>query len=202
MGKLILQMQISVDGFVGAASKIDWLVWNWGGDCTWDDALKADFNAVFDSVDCILLSRKMAEGGYLDHWKNAAEQYQQDFYRFARRITDTRKVVVSNRLSRSIWPRTDVAKGNLSDAVAALKGQVGGDVICFGGIGLASSLLASGHVDELQLFINPACVGDGSSIFGPSNAGLLKLTSSKPYDCGIVVNCYGFREKGAAVAAM
>ncbi|TIX93270.1 MAG: deaminase, partial [Mesorhizobium sp.] len=65
MKKLILQMQMSVDGFVGADEDHRWQLWEWGDDSDWDDELKQDFNAVFETVDTILLSRKMAEEGYL-----------------------------------------------------------------------------------------------------------------------------------------
>ena len=47
MRKLVLQMQISVDGYVGhAGGGPQWQVWDWGPECPWDDALKARFNAV------------------------------------------------------------------------------------------------------------------------------------------------------------
>jgi hypothetical protein len=73
MRKLILQMQTSADGYVGrAGAGSDWQVWNWGAECPWDDPLKARFNAVFRDVDTILLSRKILEGGYLDHWSRFA----------------------------------------------------------------------------------------------------------------------------------
>jgi len=61
MSRLILQMQMSVDGYMSAETDIDWQVWNWSDPWTWDKGLKRRFNAVFDAVGCILLSRKMAE---------------------------------------------------------------------------------------------------------------------------------------------
>ena len=76
MRKLILQMQTSVDGFVGRSGDgPGWQVWNWGPECPWDAPLKARFNAVFQAVDTILLSRKILEGGYLDHWTQFAHNY-------------------------------------------------------------------------------------------------------------------------------
>ncbi|MBW8858881.1 MAG: dihydrofolate reductase family protein [Caulobacter sp.] len=78
MTKLILQMQMSVDGFVGADGDRDWLVWSWDDDNRWDEAVKRDFNAHFQSVDTLLLSRKMAEEGYLSHWGDAANRYSRD----------------------------------------------------------------------------------------------------------------------------
>ena len=36
MKKLILQMQMSVDGFVGADDDHHWQLWEWGDGCAWD----------------------------------------------------------------------------------------------------------------------------------------------------------------------
>lgn len=42
MKRLILQMQISVDGFVPADdSALDWTLWDWGPSCPWDDCCGA-----------------------------------------------------------------------------------------------------------------------------------------------------------------
>jgi hypothetical protein len=76
MRKLILQMQTSVDGYVGRSGDgPGWQVWNWGPECPWDAPLKARFNAVFQGVDTILFSRKILEGGYLNHWTQFAHDY-------------------------------------------------------------------------------------------------------------------------------
>ncbi len=41
MSKLILQMQMSLDGYVAAADpELDWQVWDWGDDWPWDAELK------------------------------------------------------------------------------------------------------------------------------------------------------------------
>src|SRR4051812_1475172 len=89
MRKLILQMQMSVDGFVGSDAVGDWQLWDWGNDNRWDAALKREFNQFFQSVDTILLSRPMAEEGYLSHWGNAAKRFPRNrFYAFAKRIVE------------------------------------------------------------------------------------------------------------------
>ncbi|TPK90079.1 dihydrofolate reductase [Mesorhizobium sp. B2-4-12] len=191
MKKLILQMQISVDGFVGANEDHDWQLWEWGDDNGWDAELKRDFNAVFAGIDTILLSRKMAEEGYLTHWGNAARKYPADpFYAFARRIVEAHKVVPSDRLKASRWERTTVVSGDLPREVAALKAGEGGDIAVFGGAGFASSLIAAGLVDECQLFVNPAVLGAGRRIFDQGGFGKLRLLASKAYACGMVVSRY------------
>lgn len=191
MKKLILQMQMSVDGFVGANADYPWHLWEWGDDNGWDEELKRDFNTVFAGIDTILLSRKMAEEGYLTHWGNAAKKYPDDpFYAFAHRIVEARKVVPSDRLKTSRWERTTVVSGDLPREVKALKAGEGTDIAVFGGAGFASALIAAGLVDELQLFVNPAALGAGRRIFDQGGFRNLRLLGSKAYACGMVVNRY------------
>lgn len=197
MRQLILQMQMSVDGQVAAENAgLDWQVWDWSDHWTWDDRLKHDFNTLFESIDCILLSRKMAEEGYLDHWGRAAKQFPANpHYAFAKKIVDTGKVVFTNKLKKSKWDRTDIANGALADTVKALKRMPGQNIITFGGIGFASALVAAGLVDEFQFFVNPTVVGTGMSIFDNIEGLKLRLIQSSSYDCGIVVNKYAKSEK-------
>lgn len=79
-------------------------LWGWVGDCPWDTELRRDFNLFFQAIGTILLSRKMAQEGYIDHWAKAAQRFPQDsFYAFARRITEIPKVVQSSRLEDCRW---------------------------------------------------------------------------------------------------
>jgi dihydrofolate reductase len=184
-------MQMSVDGFVGADHPCDWQVWGWGEHNRWDEVLKRDFNAHMQSIDTILLSRKMIEEGYLLHWGNAAKKYPEDpFYGFAQRIVDIQKVVPSDKLKRSRWERTIVCGGNLPREVGALKAQEGSNIAVFGGAGFASALIAAKLVDEIQLYINPAALAGGSRIFDSGGFRKLSLLGSKAYECGIVVSRY------------
>jgi dihydrofolate reductase len=135
MRKLILQMQVSVDSYVGRAGEgPNWQVWDWGPRCPWDDPLKARFNAVFRDIDTILLSR---------------------------RIVDARKVVFSKTLQNTQWARTELARRPLLEEVDALKAESGRDLIAFGGAGFASALIANDLVDEYQFYVNPIALGEG-----------------------------------------
>ena len=193
MRKLILQMQMSVDGCVAASnSGLDWQLWGWGDRWNWDDALKQYFNEVFESIDTILLSRKIVEEGYLDHWGRAARNHPADpYYAFAQKIVDARKVVLTDKLDASRWPRTEIAAGRMADEVNALKRQPGAGILCIGGVGFASSLVAEGLVDEFQFFVNPAAVGGGRSVFHDQRNGQsLRLLGAQAYNCGIAVTRY------------
>lgn len=189
--RLIVQMQMSVDGVVSADdSELDWLLWNWGEAWAWDDALKNRFNQTLANVDIILLSRAMAEQGYIDHWALAGEHFADDpHYNFARRVTAAHKRVLSRKPLDLRWPRTSQGHGLLADEVAALKQAPGGNLIAFGGVGFTSRLLAAGLVDELQLYVNPTAVVHGRRLFNQPGQRL-QLIEAIPYACGIVVNRY------------
>jgi dihydrofolate reductase len=193
MRKLTLQMQTSVDGFVGRAGKgPGWQVWDWGPSCPWDDQLKARFNAVFHDVDTILLSRKIVEGGYLDNWSQFARDYRDnpDFV-FAQRIVDARKIVFSKALQQTKRAGTELARRTLVEEVNAIKEAPGRNLIAFGGAGFASSLIAHGLVDEYQFYVNPVALGEGLSIFDDGEKDFkLALIEAESYACGIVVARY------------
>lgn len=59
------------------------------------------------------------------------------------------------------------------------------------GTTFVSSLIGSGLIDELNLFVNPVAIGKGMRIFEARRP--LKMTSSTAYPCGIVVNTYSPR---------
>jgi dihydrofolate reductase len=193
MKKLILQMQMSVDGLVAASDEErQWQLWDWGDDWPWDEELKTDFNLALAAIDTILLSRKMVEQGYLAHWANAAKKFPADrHYAFAQKVVEMNKVIVTDKLREPPAERTAIAAGGLVLEVSALKRQSGNDMIAFGGVRFAAALASAGLVDEFQFFINPTVIGAGRSIFGDMQDGqALTLLGSKRYACGIVVNRY------------
>ncbi len=185
MRKLKLQIQISVDGFVaGPNGEMDWMIWNW------DDALEAFVNELTAPVDCILLGRKMTEG-FISHWENVASNPDDPEYLFGKKFIDTPKVVFSKTLKTSEWKNTIVATGTIADEVNRLKQQIGGDIIVYGGASFVSDLIEHDLIDEYDLFVNPAAIGKGLSIFtGREEPMRLSLSTARQFDCGIVVHQY------------
>lgn len=183
MRKLKLQVQLSVDGFnAGPNGELDFMEWNW------DDKLKNFVNEIHDSVNTILLGRKMTDG-FVKHWESVPEG--DPSYPFARIMVETPKVVFSKTLDKSQWNNTILAKGNLVDEIDQLKKQKGKDIIVYGGSGFVSSLIAENLIDEYFLFINPTALGNGMTIFKSlKNKQKLQLKKSFAFDCGIVVLNY------------
>ncbi|WP_198350976.1 dihydrofolate reductase family protein [Flavisphingomonas formosensis] len=60
----------------------------------------------------------------------------------------------------------------------------------FGGAGFASALIAAGLVDEIQLYVNPAVLGDGVGIFEISGFQPLRLIEVASFRCGMIVSRY------------
>jgi dihydrofolate reductase len=183
--KLKLQVQITVDGFVaGPNGELDWMTCNWSSD------IINYVNELTDSVDTILLGRKMTEG-FISYWTDAAAEPDSPDFEFAKKMIDKPKVVFTKTMNKSPWINTVVANGELADEIDKLKKQPGKDIIVYGGAGFVSSLIKNNLIDEYHLFINPASIGKGLTIFeGLSNKLSLKLVKSIGFDCSIVVNCY------------
>ena len=58
-----------------------------------------------------------------------------------------------------------------------------------------SSLIRAGLIDEFHLFINPAAIGSGMTIFKDlKEVQKFTLIKSTPFDCGIVDFTFSLRE--------
>lgn len=187
--KLKLQVQISVDGFVaGLNGEMDWMTWDW------DDELKDYGSKLTASVDTILLGRKMADG-FISHWTNVVTNPKNPEFEFAKKMVDYPKVVFTKTLDKSVWANTELAKGNLVDEITKLKNGNGKDIIVYGGATFVSNLIKENLIEEFHLFVNPAAIGAGMSIFsklvGKQN---FKLIKSKGFDCGITLINYQKQE--------
>ncbi len=185
MRKLKLQVQMSVDGFVaGPNGELDWMVWDW------DDDLKSYVGQLTESIGTILLGKKMVDG-FITHWMEVAGNPDHPEHAAAVKFVETPKVVFSRTLSRSEWENTVIAPGDLAAEVNRLKSQAGKDMIVYGGATLVSALIQAGLVDEFYLFVNPAVLGSGLTIFKDLNQRLdLRLMRSIPFDCSIILLQY------------
>jgi dihydrofolate reductase len=185
MRKLKLQVQVSVDGFMaGPNGEMDWMTWNW------DDALKDYVDALTKPVDTILLGRKMADG-FISHWTSLLTRPEDESYPFAKKMVDSAKVVFTKTLSASAWTNTNLATGDITEEVNQLKKERGGDMIVYGGAGFVSSLIKADLINEYNLFVNPAAIGNGLSLFNKLDRKHdLQLVRSIPFECGIVLMQY------------
>jgi dihydrofolate reductase len=185
--KLKLQVQMTVDGYVGGPNgEMDWMSFDW------DEKGITYVNELTDSVNTILMGRKMTEG-FISYWTDIVVNKKDDpQYPFARKMVDKPKIVFSKTLDKSNWDNTKIAKGDLVEEITKLKekssGGKGQDIIVYGGASFVSSLIKNNLIDEYHLFINPVAIGKGISIF--TNELNLKLLKSIPFNNGEVLNYY------------
>lgn len=185
MKKLKLQVQMSVDGFIaGSNGEMDWMIWDW------DNKLKDYVNEITESVDCIVLGRKLAEG-FIPHWAKVAANPDDPEYEAGQKYSNTLKFVFSKTLDQSEWKNTELAKGDIVEEISRLKKRDGKDIIAYGGGSFVSSLIVKGLIDEFHLFVNPVALGNGMAIFKELDfSQKFILKGSKTFSCGIVVLKY------------
>jgi len=187
MRKLKLQVQMSIDGFIGGAEgQMDWLVMNWSDD------IKKYVEDITEPVDTIILGRNLAEG-FIPHWAAVAADTDHPENSAGRKYSETKKIVFSNSLKSSPWSNTSVARGDLKKEVLELKKMNGNDIIAYGGSRFVSALIKEKLIDELHLFVNPVVIGRGMPIFGDVNTKqFYKPVDVQSFDCGIVMIQYNF----------
>ena len=185
MRTLKLQVQVSIDGYVaGPNGEMDWMVWNW------DEELKNYVKELTGTIDCIIMGRKLA-AGFIPYWATVAENPDDPQYSFGLTMSETPKIVFSKSPRPSSWHNTKVTAGDLVEVIKDLKNQEGKDIIVYGGGSFVSSLIKADLIDEYHLFINPAALGDGMTIFKRlTHKQPFRLIKSLASTCGIVVICY------------
>ena len=122
------------------------------------------------------------------YWPHASEEEQV----IAEPLNTRPKYVASTTLTEPLaWQNSTLLRGEVAEAVAALKRQDGGDLLVVGSTQLVQTLLAHGLVDELQLMIDPLVVGGGKGIF-PADGALrpLRLVGSKVTSTGAILATY------------
>jgi dihydrofolate reductase len=183
--KLKLQVQMTVNGFVGRLTgELDWMTMDW------DEEIKNYVNELTDSVDTILLGRKMTDG-FLSYWTDIVSRPDDPQYDFAKKMVDKPKIIFTKTLNKLVWENTSLAKGNLVEEINNLKKQPGNDIIVYGGAGFVSSLISNNLIDEYHLFINPVVIGNGMTIFqNINNQVKMDLVKSISFECGIIMNHY------------
>lgn len=175
MRQLILNMSVSLDGFVADPDrKLDWLFGNPDAELTaaTTDALS---NAGVHA---------MGRATYLDMataWPDSSAPQ-------AAPMNEIPKVVFSQTLTEGSWADTRIANGDLADEVARLKAEPGKEILAHGGVRLAQSLASLRLIDEYRLRIHPVALGKGLPLFVERQR--LTLHDTRRFPSGVVVHTY------------
>ena len=182
MRKVILQEFVSIDGLAAdAKGSVDFVPAANEGDRSFGDR-QMEF---IDSVDTMLLGRRTYEM-FAGYWPNVTEG---EDARFAEKLNNLEKVVFSRTLDEAPWGTFSAGRIAKSTAdVAALKRAEGKDMVLWGSLSLARSLMDENLIDEYQLIVCPIVLGGGAQLFREPRD--LTLIETRSFDRGAVLLSY------------
>lgn len=175
MRELVLQMSVSIDGYVANSDGAH--DWGYRGE---DPAMTEWKLASLRAAGAHLMGRQTYE--------DMASVWPQSSSDVGKAMNEIPKVVFSRALERAEWPETQIAAGDLADEMARLKAQEGGYLLAHGGARFARALSRERLVDEYRLVIQPAALGDGLPMFNSRVA--LELVDARTYSTGAAVHIY------------
>jgi dihydrofolate reductase len=179
MRKIILQLAISLDGFIEDSNgEYDW--------CFMDqDYGMADF---LKRIDTIFLGRKTYD------MMKAIPVNPDD--PFTSSLAHVSQYVFSNSLDTiPVNASYHLINKNSLEWINEYKQSPGKDIWLFGGAGLTSSLFHAHFVDELVLAVHPILLGSGKSFAQGLNERVkLEFAGSTTYDTGLVMMRYTVKQ--------
>lgn len=185
MRKLIVQEWLTLDGY--AADKDGGLFFVESKQLN----KYADYDVLkfLESIDTILLGA-VTYKLFVEFWPAATT----DEEIIADKLNETDKIIFSNTLTNAPWGKwkdATVMSGDAAETIRKLKQQEGKDMILWGSISLAQSLMKENLVDEYHINICPLIIGQGRSFF-PNDIPVidLELLEMKKYDSGLIVLKY------------
>jgi dihydrofolate reductase len=152
MRKLILEEWLSLDGY--AEDKDGQL--NFFPSSEKDKFSDNDQLKFLESIDLILLGR-VTYNLFVDFWPTATT----DKEIIADKLNSTQKIVFSKTLKKAPWgkwPDAQIIPGDAVIEVKRLKETEGKNIVLWGSISLAQSLIKENLIDEYHLQICPALV--------------------------------------------
>jgi dihydrofolate reductase len=181
---LIVTENITVDSVIDSAG--DWFA---PSGAEYDDdvtEMRAVEGRLRSTADALLVGRATFES-FRSYWPNQAD----DATGISDYLNQVDKYVVSSTLTEPGWAHTTILRGNVTDEVAALKAQDGGDIVVTGSITLVHALNRTGLVDEYRLFVYPVALGRGRRLFEePIDRPALELVEAHPFKSGVVLLRY------------
>ena len=152
-----------------------------------DDEAMTFLNQVYERADAFLFGRRTYEifAGSWGTWEDPGGSPVWTA------LNTQPKYVASTTLTDPQWANTTVLSGDLVAAIGELKAKRGGELQVHGSGALVRWLLDNQLVDEINLFICPVVVGQGTRLFpdtGPDIA--LELVESRSTPNGVTIQVY------------
>lgn len=178
MKKITAGLFISLDGVVEAPDQWHFPYFN--------DEMGEAVGTQLAAADTLLIGR-VTYDSFAGAWPDREAEGGDDAA-FAKTLGDMRKIVVSRQDLTFTWRNSELLRGDLVEAVSALKSEPGsGTIGMSGSVSIVRQLLAARLLDELHLLVHPIAVRSGMRLFEDDGAPLpLRLLSSTTFATGVL----------------
>lgn len=182
MRKITAGLFISLDGVIDNPQDWHFPYFN-------DEMGQAVFGQL-GTADTVLLGRKTYDS-FAGAWPDRETAGGEDAG-MAKALGDARKIVVSAREPTFTWRNSERLRGDLVEAVTALKNEPGtSNIAMSGSVSVVRQLLAAGLLDELHLLVHPIAVRKGTRLFDEGESPIpLRLVSSTAFRTGVMYLVY------------
>lgn len=151
----------------------------------WDEAMDPG-TAGFDGA-----GRELVLGRRTYEIFEAFWPYQPDDDPTARTLNAAKKHVASRTLATLEWNNSTLLRGDVVEAIAALKAQPGPDLQVIGSGNLIQTLQAAALIDEFNVWTFPVVLGHGRRLFeDTARPAALRLLRSQVSGTGVVMSTY------------
>src|SRR5512132_4073209 len=188
MGKIVVINHVTLDGVMQGPGRPDEDTRGGFTDGGWalprgDDAIVAKAGERMGGDRAFLFGRRTYEQ-LLASWNAQGGPFKDA-------LNNTPKYVASTTLKEPLpWANSTLLRGDIVDALRALKAQSGGVLAIMGSGVLIGSLMAANLIDEYLLMIHPLVLGTGRRLFPGGVHVSLRLTGSVITSTGVVIASY------------
>jgi dihydrofolate reductase len=193
MGRIVVMNHLTLDGVMQGPGRTDedtrggFTHGGWGRR-----------SASPDDAAAKAMGERMAAGGGLAGWLFGRRTYEELLATWNARggpfkdaLNNTPKFVASSNPEKRLdWPNSTLLRGDIAEAVRALKAQSNGVLAIMGSGVLIGSLMPAGVIDEYLLMIHPLVLGTGRRLFPDKVYLPLRLTASLTTSTGVVIATY------------
>ncbi|QRG69018.1 dihydrofolate reductase family protein [Brevibacillus choshinensis] len=189
MGKVVLYMQVSLDGVVSDVEQ--WM--------NLSDEILEDALAYYDTLDAIVIGGH-SYSSMAAYWQQAEDASDSALERrFAKRINELPKIVISRSEQELTWRNSQLLTYRDLESfrmeIEHLKSSTTKDISVESGVRTWRLFLKSALVDELRLLVHPVVAAKGDKLFDEiETQQAWKLSGTKVFSNGVVELHYRISE--------
>ncbi|RZT36619.1 dihydrofolate reductase family protein [Cupriavidus agavae] len=151
----------------------------------WDEVMGRSMKGLDGKDRELLLGRRTYEI-FDAYWP-----YQPADSEIAQTLNAARKHVASRTLQQLGWQNSTLLRGDVAQAVTALKSEAGLDLQIIGSGNLIQTLEAAGLIDEYNVWTFPVVLGRGKRLFeADARPMALRLVDTQASTTGVVLSTY------------